>query len=109
VKYLKYTFSLNLERKFLLLTTTIFYCSASSLNLLIVPLTVEAAVVLQLKIFSHFYLTVQAPPAKTLAHDLHFQIPTAVLRTASFPQKLHVYVACCVTSIFLTCLRNEAP
>ncbi len=53
--------------------------------------------------------TVQAPPAKTLLHPLHFQIPTAVRLTASFPQKVQVYLACCVISIFLTCLRSEAP
>jgi hypothetical protein len=61
--------------------------------------TVEAAVV----------PTVHAPPAITLWHPLHFQIPTAVRLTLSFPQKVQVYVACWVISIFFTVLRNEAP
>ena len=40
------------------------------------------------------YPKVQAPPATTFLHPRHSQIPTAVRRTASRPQKLQVYLAC---------------
>jgi len=73
--------------------------------------------------------TVQAPPAMIFLHALHFQIPTAVLFTESciprktvnilglrpikgnytLPQNVHVYLACWDISIFLICLRREAP
>ena len=39
-------------------------------------------------------LGAQAPPATVFLHDLHFQIPTAERFIASFPQNLHVYLAC---------------
>ena len=41
--------------------------------------------------------------------DLQFQMPVEWRRTVVLPQKVQVYLACCVTSIFLTCLRREAP
>ena len=50
-----------------------------------------------------------APPASTFLHALHFQIPTAVRFTESFPQKRHVKRECCETSIFFTCLRSDEP
>jgi hypothetical protein len=75
------------------------YDSTNSLNLLTVDLTVAAAVV----------PTVHAPPAIVFLHPLQCQIPTAVLFTESFPQNEHVYLACCVISIFLICLRRDAP
>lgn len=76
--------------------------------------------------------TVQAPPATVFRHARHFQIPTASRFTVScasqgparqsdalwlkmwrfertLPQKVQVYLACCVISIFLICLRNDAP
>jgi hypothetical protein len=71
--------------------------------------------------------TVHAPPAIVFLQALQCQIPTAVLFTESysnqksqlfvltkssivtFPQKVQVYRACCEISIFLTCLRSEAP
>ena len=71
--------------------------------------------------------TVHAPPAMTFLHAPQFQIPTAVLLTEScfipltlaytskidhnrtLPQNVQVYRACCEISIFLTCLRREAP
>jgi hypothetical protein len=76
--------------------------------------------------------TDQAPPAMVFLHAEQCQIPTAVLLTESYsfygrkhiniliivrkvdssqtlPQKVHVYRACCEISIFLTCLRREAP
>jgi hypothetical protein len=64
-----------------------------------VPRTVAAAVV----------DTVQAPPAITFLHPRHSQIPVALRLTASLPQNVHVYLACWVTSIFLICLRRDAP
>ena len=72
-----------------------------------VDLTVDAAVVPR----------VHAPPAITLEHPLHSQIPTLVLFTESFPQKEQVYLEliingdayCWVISIFFTCFLNEAP
>jgi hypothetical protein len=53
--------------------------------------------------------TTQAPPATVFLQDRHFQIPTDVRFTVVFPQKVQVYLACWVISIFLTCLRREAP
>ena len=50
-----------------------------------------------------------APPASTFLHALHFQIPTAVRFTESFPQKRHVKRECWETSIFFTCLRSDEP
>lgn len=47
-----------------------------------VDLTVDAAVVPR----------VHAPPAITLEHPLHSQIPTFVLFTESFPQNEQVYL-----------------
>jgi hypothetical protein len=55
------------------------------------------------------YETVQAPPATVLLHPLHFQIPTAWRLTLFLPQKVQMYRACWVISIFFTCLRSEAP
>lgn len=55
------------------------------------------------------YETVHAPPATVFLHDLHVQIPTECLFTVVLPQNVQVYRACWVISIFLTCLRNEAP
>jgi len=75
------------------------YASVISRNRRIVLRTVAAAVV----------DTVHAPPAMTFLHELQFQIPTAERFTVSFPQKVQVYRACWVISIFLTCLRREAP
>lgn len=65
----------------------------------IVDRTVAAAVV----------ATVQAPPARVFLQARHFQIPTAERFTESLPQKVQVYLACWVISIFLICLRREAP
>jgi len=53
--------------------------------------------------------TTQAPPATDFLQDRHSQIPTEVRFTVVFPQKVQVYLACWVISIFLTCLRREAP
>ena len=50
-----------------------------------------------------------APPASTFLHALHFQIPTAVRFTESFPQKRQVKRECWETSIFFTCLRSDEP
>merc|ERR1719414_577352 len=52
-----------------------------------------------------------APPATVMLQFLvqHFHMPTAFLFMLSFPQKVHVYLACCEISIFLTVLRREAP
>ncbi len=55
------------------------------------------------------YETVQAPPATVFLHDRQFQIPTECRFTVVLPQKVQVYRACCVISIFLTCFRREAP
>ena len=55
------------------------------------------------------YETVHAPPATVFLHDLHVQMPTECRLTVFFPQKEHMYRACCVISIFLTCFRREAP
>jgi hypothetical protein len=38
------------------------------------------------------YETVYAPPAVVFLHDLHSQMPTAFLLTASLPQNVHVYL-----------------
>jgi len=78
----------------LIIQLTIF-----SLNRLIVLLTVAALVV----------LNTYAPPAIVFLHPLQFHIPTAVLFTASLPQNVHVYVACCDISIFFTCFRSDIP
>lgn len=51
----------------------------------------------------------QAPPAMTFLQALHSQIPTAVLFTESFPQKVQVYLLCCEISIFLTDRRRDEP
>ena len=61
--------------------------------------TVAAAVV----------VSVHAPPAIDLRHELQFQMPTEWRLTVTFPQNVQVYLACCVISIFLTCFRSEAP
>ncbi len=45
---------------------------------------------------------------RSLTH-LQFQIPTALLFSLSFPQKVQLYVACCVNPIFLICFRRDAP
>ena len=45
----------------------------------------------------------------TFLHDLQFQIPVDVRLTVTLPQNVHGYLACCDTSIFLTCLRRDAP
>jgi hypothetical protein len=52
---------------------------------------------------------VYAPPAWILLQALHFQMPTAERFTLYFPQKLQKYLECWLTSIFLICLRREAP
>lgn len=39
--------------------------------------------------------TVHAPPAVVFLQPLQCQMPTAVLLTVSFPQYVHVYLACC--------------
>jgi hypothetical protein len=77
----------------------VFYDSLISLRRLIVDLTVAAVAV----------DTEYAPPATVFLHALHVHMPTTPLRTLSLPQNVHVYFACCVISIFLICLRNEAP
>ena len=41
--------------------------------------------------------------------DLQFQMPVECRRTVVLPQKVQVYFACWVISIFFTCLRREAP
>lgn len=72
----------------------------------------------------------QAPPATVRLHRLQFQMPTTCrfiaswkrrgemvqnghrkgyLKDLTFPQKVQVYLECCVISIFLTILRREAP
>ena len=62
----------------------------------------------------------QAPPATTLWHFLHSQMPTQVRFTVFFPQKAHAYlwitqnrqstyVPCWLISIFFTILRREEP
>lgn len=76
-----------------------FQASVNSRSRRIVLRTVAAAVV----------VTVHAPPAMVFLQALQFQIPTADLFTESFPQKVHVYLACCETSIFFTCFLSEAP
>ena len=50
-----------------------------------------------------------APPATVLWQLPQFQMPTTERFTLSLPQKTHVYLECWLTSIFLTCLRSEAP
>ena len=40
---------------------------------------------------------------------LQFQIPVEWRLTVTLPQKVQVYLACWVISIFFTCLRREAP
>lgn len=55
------------------------------------------------------YDTVYAPPATVFLQDLQSQIPTECLLTVGFPQKVQVYLACCVISIFFTCFRSDAP
>jgi hypothetical protein len=47
------------------------------------------------------YLSVYAPPATVLRHDLHFQTPTAVRLTQSLPQNEHVNLALAVISNYL--------
>jgi len=76
-----------------------FYASVRSRRRRIVLRTVAAAVV----------DTVHAPPAMTFLHAEQFQMPTARRFTLSLPQNVQVYRACWVISIFLTCLRREAP
>jgi len=75
------------------------HVSASSLRRRIALLTVTAAVV----------DGAHAPPATTFLQGLQFQIPTQDRFIVSFPQKLQVYFACWLTSIFLTIFRKEAP
>ena len=53
--------------------------------------------------------TVHAPPATVFLQALHSQIPTAVRLTESLPQKVHVYRARWLISIFLDSFRREAP
>ena len=55
------------------------------------------------------YETVHAPPATVFLQPLHFQIPTECRLTVFFPQNVQTYRACWVISIFLTCLRRDAP
>jgi len=55
------------------------------------------------------YETVHAPPATVFLQPLHFQIPTECLLTVFLPQKVQMYRACWVISIFLTCFRRDAP
>ena len=55
------------------------------------------------------YETVHAPPATVFLQALQVQIPTECRFTVFLPQKVQVYLACCVISIFLTCFRSEAP
>lgn len=50
----------------------------------------------------------EAPKVGALTRP-QLQMPTAFLLTVIFPQKVHVYLACWEISIFLTCLRREAP
>ena len=45
----------------------------------------------------------------TFLQARHDQIPVEWRLTVFLPQKVQVYRACCETSIFLTCLRREAP
>ena len=52
---------------------------------------------------------VNAPPAWHFLHALHFQMPTAERLTAYLPQKEQKYLECWLTSIFLICLRSDAP
>jgi hypothetical protein len=52
---------------------------------------------------------IQAPPAIVFLHAEHVQMPTAWRLTVCLPQKGHVYLACCVISIFLICLRAAQP
>lgn len=40
---------------------------------------------------------------------LQFQMPVECLFTVTLPQNVQVYLLCCWISIFLTCLRSEAP
>jgi hypothetical protein len=72
----------------------LYYASLSSRRRRTVERTVAPAVV----------PTVQAPPANTLLHALHFQIPTAVRLTASYNQ-LFIYFSTKSTSVFCM-LRN---
>jgi hypothetical protein len=44
-----------------------------------------------------------------LLQPLQFQMPVEWRLTVGLPQKVQVYLACWLTSIFLTCLRREAP
>jgi hypothetical protein len=55
------------------------------------------------------YETVHAPPAIVFLQLLQFQIPTECLLTEFLPQKVQMYRACWVISIFLTCFRRDAP
>jgi len=50
-----------------------------------------------------------APPAMTLWHLRHSQIPTHVRLMESLPQKTHRYVACWEISTFLINLRSVEP
>lgn len=54
-------------------------------------------------------LTVHAPPAMTLLHALHSQMPTDLRLTASLPQNVQVYRLCWEISIFLICRRSDEP
>lgn len=77
----------------------LIYFSLASRKRLMVDLTVSADAV-----FREY-----APPAMTFPHDLHFQIPTDWRFTEYLPQKSHRYLECWLTSIFLICLRRDAP
>lgn len=46
---------------------------------------------------------------RTLLQDLQSQMPVEWRLTLTLPQKVQVYRACWEISIFLTCLRREAP
>lgn len=48
-------------------------------------------------------------PRPTFLHALQCQIPVECRFTVVLPQNVHTYLACCEISIFLTCLRREAP
>merc|ERR1712226_1624071 len=48
-------------------------------------------------------------PGTTFLQLLQAQIPTARRFMASFPQNGHVYLECCVISIFFTVFLREAP
>lgn len=53
--------------------------------------------------------TVHAPPATVFRQGRHTQMPTACRFTVFLPQKVQMYRACWVISIFLTCFRKDAP